>query len=91
MITLEKEEKIKEEKRLLESNGYKVHIDYSYLMGKWVAFRQKGMRPVLHGKVILVDIFGHCKIKCKRAKIRYTCADKIIGIYNRKSDCYAVK
>ena len=88
---MEKEEKIKEAKELLEAYGYKVHIDYSYLMGKWVTFRQEGMIPVLHGKVILVDIFGHCKIKCKRAKIRYTCADKIIGIYNRKSDCYAVK
>ena len=84
-------DKIKEAKELLEANGYIVYKGYSYLIDKWVVFRQKGMRPLLHGKVRKVDDFGLCTIRGKRAKIRFTNIDKIIGIYDKKSDCYAVK
>lgn len=41
-------DKIKEAKELLEANGYIVYKGYSYLVDKWVAFRQEGMIPVLH-------------------------------------------
>ena len=85
------EEKIKEAKEFLEANGYKVYKDYSYCIGRWVAFRQEGMRPVLHGKVRTVDVSGCCMVKGKRAKIRFANVDKIIGIYDKKSDCYAIK
>lgn len=63
----------------------------SYFVDKWVAFRQKGMRPVLHGKVRKVDDSGLCMIRGKRAKIRFANVDKIIGIYDKKSDCYKIK
>ena len=49
------------------------------------------MRPVLHGKVRKVDDSGLCTIRGKRAKIRFANVDDIIGIYDKKSDCYAVK
>ena len=87
---MEKEEKIKEAKEFLEANGYTVYKGYSYLVDKWVVFRQKGMRPLLHGKVRKVDDSGLCTIRGKRAKIRFANVDKIIGIYDKKSDCYAV-
>ena len=90
-MSLEVDERIKEAKELLEANGYTVYKGYSYLVDKWVVFRQKGMRPVLHGKVRKVDDSGLCTIRGKRAKIRFTNVDKIIGIYDKKSDCYAVK
>lgn len=35
----------------LEQQGYKVIKDNSSVIGKWVAFRQEGIEPILHGRV----------------------------------------
>lgn len=85
------EEKIKEAKEFLEANGYKVYKDYSCRIGKWVAFRQEGMKPVLHGRVVWINIFEHYKVRCKNGEIRFPKSYDIIGVYDNKSECYAVK
>lgn len=42
-MELTKTQRINEAIGLLEHHGYIVTQDYSMLVGKWVAFRQKGM------------------------------------------------
>lgn len=89
---LTKDQRIKFAIGFLESNGYKVHQDFSSLIGKWAVFRQNGMKPLLHGKV--VDFYynsGMCRIKCKNAYYRYIRPDEIIDFYDNKDDCYAVR
>lgn len=75
---------------LLIHSGYKVYKDYSMLVGKWVAFQQEGMTPILHGKVVEVcnDVF---KVKCKNACYRYILMDNVIEFCDDKSVCYNIK
>lgn len=59
-------------------------------IGKWVAFTQDGMPCVLHGKVI--DTLKHSvRIKCKNGQKRRATKDDIIGFYDTKQKCCAVK
>ena len=58
---------------LLKHHGYKVYKDYSMLIGKWVAFWQEGMTPILHGKVIEVcgEDNTYFKVKCNEMALYY--------------------
>lgn len=49
----------------LEQRGYKVLKDNSSVVGKWMAFRQEGMEPILYGRVRSVTDAGTCVIRCK--------------------------
>lgn len=86
-----KEQRIKFAIGLLEANGYVVHPDFSSLVGKWAVFRQKGMKPLLHGKVVQVYCNGICKIKCKNAYYRYVKHTEVIDFYDNKDNCYEVR
>ena len=88
---LTKEQRIKSSIAFLESNGYVVVKDYSMLIGKWAAFRQEGMNPILHGKVIEVKQSGCCVIKCKNAYYRYVDVNNVIEFCDSKELCYMIK
>lgn len=77
----------------LRQNGYaveKAEMDIQNI-GKWVAFRQDGMNQILHGKVIAISDVDVCTIKCKNGACRWACKENIIGFYDNKQECYAVK
>lgn len=76
---------------LLESNGYVVRKKYNKLIGKWAVFRQEGMKPILHGKVINVSANGSCAIKCKNGCIRYVYIEDVIEFCDEKELCYMIK
>ena len=88
------QESIKAAIELLEQNGYIVKKDYSMFVGKWVTFHQKGMIPMLHGKIIRIihgskdDCF---EIRCKNGYYRYKNYEEILQFYDKKQDCYKVK
>ena len=88
---LTKDQRIKSSIALLEANGYIVTKDYSNLIGKWAAFRQEGMSPILHGKVIEVKQGGCCVIKCKNSYYRYVNVNCVIEFCDSKDLCYAIK
>ena len=88
---LTKEQRIRSSIAFLEANGYIVRKDYSNLIGKWAAFRQNGMIPILHGKVINVYPDGCCKIKCKNRSYRYVEMDNVIDFCDLKEECYKIK
>ena len=75
----------------LESNGYMVTKDYSKLIGKWAAFRQEGMQPILHGKVKDISFKGCCSIKCKNWYMIYVNVDEVIEFCNDKQLCYMIR
>lgn len=58
--------------------------------GKWVAFRQEGMSPILHGKVIK-DYQSWYVVRCKNGEKRFPGIENIIEFYDLKEDCYSVK
>ena len=74
---------------LLESHGYVIGRHYDYLIGKWAAFYQAGMEPVLHGRVLEVDITGLCKVKCPNAERRYINVDDALEFFYTKRECYS--
>ena len=88
---LTKEQRINSSIAFLEANGYKVVKDYSNLIGKWVAFHQEGMTPILHGKVVSVSEKGDCRIKCKNGYYRYKNINEIIEFCDSKEWCYKIK
>ena len=88
---LTKEQRINSSIAFLEANGYKVIQNYDYLIGKWAAFRQEGMIPILHGKVMDVYPNGSCKIKCKNAHYRYPSVNSVIEFCDSKELCYMIK
>lgn len=88
---LTKYQRINSSIAFLEANGYVVTKDYSKLIGKWAAFRQKGMIPILHGKVIEVKQSGCCVIKCKNAYYRYISVYSVIEFCDSKELCYMIK
>ena len=91
IIGITKDQMIRSSIAFLESNGYIVTKDYSKLIGKWAAFRQEGMRPILHGKVKDVSINGCCSIKCKNGCMRYVNIDEVIEFCDDKQLCYMIK
>ena len=90
---LTKQQYINEAIVFLKSHGYIVKKDFSSLIGKWVAFHQNGMQPVLHGKVI--NEIGKkdtlFKVKCKNSCYRFVHMDDVIEFCDNKQDCYAIK
>lgn len=88
---LTKEQRVNAAIEFLEANGYKVVKDYSKLIGKWVAFYQEGMTPILHGKVISVTEHGICRVKCKNGCYRYKNINGIIEFCDSKEWCYKIK
>lgn len=77
----------------LRQNGYiveKAEMDTQNL-GKWVAFRWDGMDQILHGKVIAISDVDICSIRCKNGDHKYACKEDIIGFYDNKQECYAVR
>ena len=91
VIGTTKEQRIRLSIAFLESNGYIVIKDYSKLIGKWAAFRQEGMKPILHGKVKDISFKGCCSIKCKNGCMRYVNVNEVIEFCNDKQLCYMIK
>lgn len=88
---LTKEQRISSSIAFLEANGYVVIQNYDKLIGKWAAFMQEGMIPILHGKVIDVYQNGCCKVKCKNAHHRYVNVNSAIEFCDSKDSCYMIK
>ncbi|MCI8389096.1 MAG: hypothetical protein HFE63_11635 [Clostridiales bacterium] len=88
---LTKDQRINSSIAFLENNGYIVTKDYSRLIGKWAAFRQDGIKCILHGKVINISISGCCEIKCKNGYIRYTNINDVIEFSDKKELCYLIR
>lgn len=63
---------------------------YSDKIGKWIAFKQEGMEPVLHGQVKGVN--GTCmKVKCKNACLRFASLKDCYKFFDEKRECYDFK
>lgn len=88
---LTKDQRIKSSIAFLEANGYKVVQNYDNFIGKWAAFRQEGMTPILHGKVLDVYQGGYCKIKCKNSEYRCVHVNNVIEFCDTKELCYMIK
>ncbi len=59
-------------------------------IGKWVAFKQEGMKQILHGKVFATN--NSCiKIKCKNGQRRYISLEDCYKFFDSKSECYNFK
>ena len=59
-------------------------------IGKWVAFKQEGMKEILHGKVMSVH-FSFMKIKCKNGCWRYVALNECYKFFDNKNECYNFK
>ena len=75
----------------LEQRGYKVTKDESSLVGKWCAFKQEGMEPILHGKIRNVTSCGTCIIRCKNGQRRFCNVKNILAFFENKKECYEYK
>ena len=84
------EQRINSAKEFLESHGYIVKKDYSTLfVGKWIAFEQRGMNEVLHGKVESVIYPSELLVvKCKNRVRRYISPEQILTFFKNKKECY---
>lgn len=59
-------------------------------IGKWVAFKQEGIKQILHGKVM--GVYGACiKIKCKNGCWRFANLKECYKFFNDKNECYNFK
>lgn len=65
--------------------------DYSGLLHKWVAFRQEGMRQVLHGRIVFTRPDGLLYVRCKNAATRFVEAKDVLKIFDNKIECYEYK
>lgn len=78
--------------KLLEENGYIVREDLSKYINKWVAFKQEGMGPILHGRIIGTNsVNREFSVRCKNGCWRYCDKNDVIGLYDTKKECYEVK
>lgn len=66
-------------------------VNSADLLYKWVVFRQKGMTPLLHGKIEKIDPSGLCHIKCKNGGRRFCLVDNLLQICSSKQECYSYK
>lgn len=76
--------------QFLKSHGYEVIERNDHKIGKWVAYKRKGMKPVLHGKVIY-DYGGTYCVKKKNASKDFIGLDDVIDFYDDKIECYSVR
>ena len=93
MEDMNREESIDKAIKLLQRNGYIVRKDYSVMIGRWIAFRQDGMNQILHGKILEErgSDYTYFKVRCKNGEYRYPTIYEVIGFFNNKKSCYAVK
>lgn len=76
----------------LNQNGYVVRMNLQKYINKWIAFTQRGMEPILHGRIINVSNFDEFfYVKCKNNEIRYPKVEDVIKIFNSKKECYEFK
>ena len=76
----------------LNQNGYVVRMNLQKYINKWIAFTQRGMEPILHGRIISVsnsDEFFY--VKCKNGEIRYPKVEDVIKFFDSKKECYKFK
>lgn len=71
----------------LNQNGYVVRMNLQKYINKWIAFTQRGMEPVLHGRIISVSNFDEFfYVKCKNGEIKYPKVEDVIKfLIQRKS------
>ena len=87
-----KEEQIVAAINFLKENGYIVCVDLEVYTDKWIAFKQKGMNFVLHGRIIGASNFDKFfYVKCKNNEFRYPKVEDAIKIFNSKKECYEFK
>lgn len=69
--------------------------DNDSFIGKWIAFTQEGMEPILHGKIINISYNGTFTIRCKNGEHRYASYNShsghILAICDTKQECYKIK
>lgn len=54
----------------LNQNGYVVRMNLQKYINKWIVFTQRGMEPILHGRIISVSNFDEFfYVKCKMGKL----------------------
>lgn len=83
------EQQINSAKEFLENHGYIVKKDYSTFVGKWITFWQKGMKPILHGRIEDTRLESELLVvKCKNRERRYITAEQILGFFENKKECY---
>ena len=89
---MNKEEQIMLAINFLNQNGYTVCMDLKKYKNKWIAFKQQGMKTILHGKIISVSSFdGFFCVKCKNNEIRYPKVENVIKFFDSKKECYEFK
>ena len=76
----------------LQEHGYVVHkrSGAQTNLGRWVAFRQVGMSDVRHGRVVSESCNGFV-VRCKNGVHRRVCVGEMLGIFDTKAECYAVR
>lgn len=90
-MKLTTKQQISEAIDFLETHGYKVFKDKSYLVGKWVAFRWHGMEPIMHGRIQSVSLDGTCTIKCKNGSRKWINEKDVLKFFDDKKECYEYK
>lgn len=76
----------------LNQNGYVVRMNLQKYINKWIAFTQRGMEPILHGRIISVSNFDEFfYVKCKNGEIRYPNVKDAIKFFDSKKECYEFK
>lgn len=76
----------------LNQNGYIVRMNLQKYINKWIAFTQRGMEPILHGRIISVSNFDEFfYVKCKNGEIRYPNIEDAIKFFDSKKECYEFK
>lgn len=56
-----------------------------------MAFRQEGMKPILHGRVRSVTDVGTCVIRCKNVERRFCNVKDVLKFFDNKRECYEYK
>ncbi len=64
--------------------------DYTQNIGKWAAFTNEGMAPILHGKIVKIDTRGIWYMKCKNGAYRFATDRDIIKVCDTKAECYSI-
>lgn len=83
------EQRINSAKEYLESHGYIVKKDYSTFIGKWIAFEQRGINKIMHGRIESTTLESKLLVvKCKNREWRYIEPEQILGFFENKKECY---
>lgn len=83
------EQRINSAKEYLENHGYIVKRDYSTFIGKWIAFKQRGINKIMHGRIESTTLESKLLVvKCKNREWRYIEPEQILGFFENKKECY---